>query len=236
MLVKCSIFFASLSLMVSCSHSKAFREVASKIPDSILAESVKEKHAFLGWKNNPREQTDFLNFEEVKSVSINCENSRIFPTHPQMDQKKYFNAKYGSFDHFKLSTESELCLLKTKSKNSKGNYTCLRADRLAYVVISDLYEDSCGNFYRGYKELLFQRSHENMGTLFSPGRSMLPDPKATVEGEYIYGSTYPVESAEFYFFTEVTDQERASIKVGKKQAEKLGIRWDPQTNTFQAYQ
>jgi hypothetical protein len=231
--MKKSIFLLLFLSLLSCSHSSPVREVASEIPESILDQVVNEKQAFLGWKNNPKEQTAYLNLEEVKPIPINCENSRIFPSHPQMDQKKYFNAKYGSYDHFKLSPDSEICLLKTKTKNSKGNYTCLRADRLAYVVISDLYEDTCGNFYRGYKELLFQRSHENMGTLISPGRSMFSDPKGTVEGEYVYGSTYPMESMEFYFFTEVTDKERRAIQIGKIRAPNLGLHWDPETNTYQ---
>ena len=211
----------------SCSHAPENRVLAS-VPQSRLLETIEEPQAFKGWSTNKTEQHDELDLTQIETTEIQCESQELTPSHPSMEMKLYFNAKWGRYDDRKVSPKSSLCLIQSRSKNP----VCLKADTVNYVIVSDLFQDRCGNFYRGYAEVLFQRSFENMGTLFSPGRTMYQNPKSEFEGDLVSGNTYPVDSAQFFFFTKATDEEVKQIVKNKSVAARQGYSFDPEKNLY----
>ncbi len=225
--MKWLLFTVSLIPLVACSHHTMNRQVSS-LGRSILTGEVEEPASFKGWRKNASEQHGDLDFTELRPAEIHCSSTQLTPSSPDMSAKEYFNAMYGVYDHRKLNPESGLCLIRSKSKKP----FCLKADGLYYVVVSDLYQDKCGNYYRGYTEVMFQKSYETMGTLFSPGRTMYQNPKSEFQGDMIVGHTYPVEAGDFYFLRAASPEEIAKIRDAKAFAQKRGHIFDPEKNAY----
>jgi len=226
-------------LVSSCTHSmwsnfsntsstSSTARAPSSVPQSQLLQSIEEPQAFKGWSSNRSEQHDELDFSRIETTEIACDSQELTPSHPSMEMKLYFNAKWGRYDDKKVPPKSSLCLIQSRAKNP----ICLRADAINYVIVSDLFQDKCGNFYRGYAEVLYQRSFENMGTLFSPGRTMYQNPKSEFEGDLLSGDTYPVNASQFFFFTKATEEEAMQILRNKSVALKQGYFFDADKNIY----
>jgi hypothetical protein len=94
-----------------------------------------------------------------------------------------------------VPADSRTC--KIASKSAKP--VCLLTDIFEYAVISDVFEDNCGNIYRGYWNVGFLKQDDNMGMLLSKGRTVYPKANAEYAGETEVGSTYAVDAKDFLF-------------------------------------
>lgn len=166
---------------------------------------VPNPEAFHMWRPMNGYTTSNVNLQALPKVQINCEQDQVnlYPTHPQQESKEYHLFDWGQYNHFKLHGESEACAMSSRFKSKNGQYACLRPDVIFNVVMSDIYRDKCGNFYRGFKHLVFLKKNENMGTLLSVGRTIYPNPKSNFPGDTYVGPTYPVLVQEFVFLSNV---------------------------------
>jgi hypothetical protein len=96
--------------------------------------------------------------------------------------------------------------------------------------MSDTYEDACGNLYRGYWFLNYrvgggpQKSEDNMGTLFSKGRTQYPKPNAIFAGEVVDGNTYAVGIKNFLFLSPLLPGDMKKIREAYGYAAKAGFK------------
>ncbi len=167
-------------------------------------------HSFyFDWKNkygiSPRDNDGIWGTRSVKR--FNCKHKKLIPTHKGMDQKVYHLFEYRAYDNRKIPGTAYECLVKS---NGPKKY-CLRADTLNRVLMSDLYRDKCGNFYRGVIYRSFLTDNESMGTLFTPGRTAYPKPNSPYNNDYRPGDTYEVDKNEFLLFMHLTKKEREKI-------------------------
>lgn len=195
--------------------------------------SIPDTKAFLGWNEDAGGQSTKLDSVKVRKINLNCARAdKLYPTHPDMGLKEYYNARWGRYDQRLLKGNDEACLISTKPSRPTAPKFCLAADILKYVIISDTYQDACGNLYRGFYEEMYFKSHDNMGTLFSKGRSLYPDPEAMFAGEMITSGTYPVEASEFLFLTPLFPEDAKKIEKARFRALQSGMKYDPQTFLF----
>lgn len=189
----------------------------SEFPDSNL---------LLGWNENidfviTRKETP----ESIQKVQIRCNKTNIWPTHPQQYTKEYQYAAWSHYDHGRLSINSPACM-----RPNPTNRFCVMATTANTVFMSDLYNDECGNTYRGYWIVNFLRSDETMGTLFAKGRTVYPKPNSEYEGEFETGDTYSIQESDFLFFADVTSADLKSIELSQQNATregyvKNGLQW-----------
>jgi hypothetical protein len=88
---------------------------------------------------------------------------------------------------------------------------CLLADELHFVILSDTYELVCSGESKGWvralKKVSFVRREENMGTLFSPGRTLYPRSKGPFPGDMWVGPTFSVGGGEFIGYWPIAQEE-----------------------------
>ena len=164
---------------------------------------VPNPEAFKIWRPMDGYTTSDVNLQALPQVQINCpaDQTNLYPTHPQQESKHYHLFDWGEYNHGKLNGESEACAQGSRFKSANGQYACLRPDVVFNVVMSDIYRDKCGNYYRAFKQLVFLKKNENMGTLFAVGRTIYPDNKSNFPGDTYVGPTYPVRLQEFVFLS-----------------------------------
>jgi hypothetical protein len=226
--MKIAYLMPFILLAAACSQVSLNNRLPANELTSLLDQPVEEETAFQGWKKNTSEQHGEILFSQLKMAKLQCDSTELTPTNVGMEFKTYYNAKRGIYKDHHVSPEGSLCLIRSRGKK----VFCLKSDVLLYVVISDLYQDKCGNYYRGYKEILFQKSHENMGTLFSPGRTMYQNPKSEFEGDMMYGDTYPVNWEDFLFLTEATEEEKQKLPLSKQRSIAEGFVFDSVRNIY----
>lgn len=175
--------------------------------------------AFKGWERKAREESSAIDPYAWERVDFACDRPGIFPTHPQMSLKRYHLMLFGQYDHFRLQAGDEACAIGGKKPNGKGVIPCFRPDILQYALLSDTYQDACGHFFRGVKEIAFFRRHENMGTLFSPGRGMLRKAGSEFE-EYVMAPTHALVPGDFLFLIRLFPGD--SEQIVKDRAQALG--------------
>ena len=98
-------------------------------------------------------------------------------------------------------------------------------------MISDIYEDGCGNLYRGIWRVKFFRQEENLVTLFSPGRTILPRKNSPDLGLFEPGSTQAIESKDFLFLSPPFPGDLEKVRRLRIQTRSTH-RYDPQTHLF----
>lgn len=177
-----------------------------------------DAHLLKGWNDN----ADFVitrheKPETIRKVTFNCPSSNIWPTHPQQYTKEYQAAFWSHYDHGKLSVNSPACL-----RANPSNRFCVMATWADAVFMSDLYNDECGNTYRGYWLVSYLHADETMGTLFAKGRTVYPKPDSEYEGEFETGDTYFSNASDFLFFSNVTNLELQQIEMSRQNALKEG--------------
>ena len=130
----------------------------------------------------------------VTKVQLNCADKKLYPTHPQQFTKEYIMGLTADYKRTEMPGTATSCI--TPNFNKKY---CLLSQRAVVAIMSDIYEDSCGNLYRGYWFLSYRvgggpsKSEDSMGTLFAKGRTQYEKPHSEFPGkEFIDGNTYPV--------------------------------------------
>ncbi len=155
------------------------------------AEPVPSERAFIGWTDNS--DRDAVRVESLSSVEVACADQTLYPAYPQSHLKTYHEVKYGNYDHGKMTKVDEACA--TSGFDPKRR--CLRAKILHSYILSDVFNDACGNFYRGIWQTVFFNTDESMGSLISKGRTQYEDHDSEFSGSYIDGGTYAVPSEVF---------------------------------------
>lgn len=155
---------------------------------------------------------------DIRKTQLQCPVKTLWPSHPQQTAKEYHHAVWAHYDHGKLSPESHACLRPNPTRKF-----CVLATYANAVFLSDLFQDECGNYYRGMQLIAFLKSDESMGTLFSKGRTVYPKPDSPYENEFETGETYPVQVSDFLFLSPVSNTELEHIRDQRIEAEKEGF-------------
>ncbi len=156
---------------------------------------------------------------QIQEKSFQCPVKKLYPTHPSQATKEYLHAVYSQYDHGRLPPQSYACL----RSGPLGRF-CVLAAIAMVVVMSDTYEDECGNLYRGYWLVTYLKSDENMGTLFAKGRSAYEKPNAQFPGEFIEDNTYFITPTDFMFMGEILPGDKAKIATERDRALRSGFR------------
>lgn len=157
---------------------------------------------------------------DIQYTPHSCEkDNNLYPAHPQQDTKEYLYGAYANYAHHKLPVDSSACVTVNPTRRF-----CLRATYANLIIMSDIYEDACGNFYRGYWLTSFLKSDESMGTLFSKGKTAYEKPEAEFPGEFVMGGTYPVDKINFLFLGKLRQGDKEAVEKGRKDASRLGFR------------
>lgn len=174
----------------------------------------------LPWKPN----SDFVMNKplrpfQIQEKAFSCRSRKVWPTHPSQGTKDYLYAVYANYQHHKTPPNSSGCLL----KNPTGRY-CLRSATAVVVVMTDTFEDECGNYYRGYWLVTYLKSDESMGTLFSKGRTAYPKPNSEFANDYIEGGTYYLDPENFLLLGNLQAGDMAKINTERSRALKYGFK------------
>ncbi|MFL5783333.1 MAG: hypothetical protein ACJ76H_01905 [Bacteriovoracaceae bacterium] len=156
---------------------------------------------------------------KVQEKPFSCNVKKLYPTHPSQATKEYLHAVYSEYNYSKLPPTSYACL----TPNPTHRF-CLRGAIAMMVVLSDVYVDECGNYYRGYWLTTYLKSDESMGTLFAKGRSAFEKPHAEFKGEYIEDGTYFVQPKDFMLFGELWPGDMAKINQERARALRSGFK------------
>lgn len=151
-------------------------------------------------------------------VEVSCYEDNLWPTHPSQTTKEYHWAAFTHYDHHKLPVNSYACL----RKNPSNRFCVLAAIPLA-VVMSDIFEDNCGNLYRGYWLVTYYKSDENMGTLYSRGRTAYPRPHSPYENDMVEGPTFGLKKRDFLFMGQLFKGDNVKISKELDRARKDGF-------------
>ncbi len=180
-----------------------------------------DQHALGNWNEKIGYVTAPLKDLKLEKIKIQCDQDResLYPTHPQQMTKHYHVYNWAQYNHGKLTAEAYACDIKSKHKNVAGTFPCIRATIAYEVMMSDLYQDRCGNFYRAYWQFGFLKKDESMGTLLSKGRTVYPNMKSDFpENDFYEGQTYKTTSEDFLFLTVASDEEVKKAKALFEQA------------------
>lgn len=162
----------------------------------------------------------------INVIPLQCRSRKLYPTHPQQFSKEYIYGVVSKYDNVRLPGTSSSCELATRNARAY----CIRAMRAVVAVMSDTYEDGCGNFYRAYWLKNYRvamdrrKSEDNMGTLFSKGRTVYPKANAQFSGEVDTGDSYPVDVNEFLFLAPLLASDRAKIREFQNYAIRAGYK------------
>lgn len=172
--------------------------------------------------------------QNIDVLPLTCKDKNLYPTHPQQFTKEYIYSVVAKYDNARLPGTSTSCEVSTR--NAKAY--CIRAMRAVVAVMSDTYQDGCGNFYRGYWLKNYRvatdrrKSEDNMGTLFALGRAQYPKPGAQFAGEFVDGNTYPVNVKQFLFLGKLLPNDMKRIREAQGYAvrakfRRVGFIWQP---------
>ncbi|MGE3758916.1 MAG: hypothetical protein AB7H97_14235 [Pseudobdellovibrionaceae bacterium] len=210
---------------------------------------IPNEYGFTGWHKNPTYQVIDRNLNKMPRVSVECEDKKLYPTHPAMNLKEYYIFLKGRYDHFKLfgnfdnkkeDGKDEACIISAprgSKKNSNGRLNCVSAHSIEYTVLSDTYMDRCGNYYRGLSEQQYFPTENRMQDMWSVGRWTFADPKSEFQGskvvEVIAGHTYPTAENQFLFLTPLFEGDMKAINESKENALKYTHTYDAEKMTFE---
>ncbi len=178
------------------------------------------------WKKYSEFNVDGSQFppNRINVVPLNCADKKLYPTNPQQNTKEYIYGVYADYDYTRLPGTSSACIIPNFNKKH-----CLRAQIAVVAVMSDIYQDACGHFYRAYWMLSYKNgggprmSEDNMGTLFSKGRTVYEKPNSQFPGkEFVDGDTYPVDVKSFMFLGSVLPRDGQKIRESQALATRAG--------------
>ncbi|MFO0741527.1 MAG: hypothetical protein U0270_36860 [Labilithrix sp.] len=229
--------------MVGCAAAPAEDEAssgsaaaASETPanEPIARSEIPQAQAFKGWRDNDS-MTDKPRPEDATRVPLACTDKHLYPTHPSSDRKRYHRVAVGSFDQFKVDGDSNVCKIKGNGTSPQtGLRRCAAADTLQYIVLSDTFEDGCGNLYRGFWAVSFLTMDENMGTLMSLGRTVYQDPHSEFKGDMYDAQTYAIDEEQLLVLSSLFDGDAEAITRGRKAVTDAKTHaYDAQTHLWQ---
>ncbi len=193
--------------------------------------SVPQPNAITSWTNPQYESQGIeLSKREHTEIPPSCPDKRLYPTHPQQFTKIYHVYRVANYNNRKVPYDSEVCLIASRSP-SPAKRTCLLTDTFIHSLISDTFQDSCGNLYRGVWVMNFLKKQETIGTLFSKGRTLYEDPNSPFEKDMIEGQTYPSTQKEFLFLTPLFPGDKELIEKMKQSAQETHA-YNPETHLF----
>lgn len=226
--------FIFLGIIFSCTTRTPFRFPSSPVEEMGWQEYISKKivepvgiqtffpdpKALEPWRLNDEFVINKpISPSQIFEKPLTCETKNLYPTHPYQSTKEYIHAVFSMYDHTILPPDSHACL----TPNPTRKY-CLRGSTAIMVVMSDTYEDDCGNYYRGYWLVTYLKSDENMGTLFSKGRVLYEKPEAEFPGEYYEAGTYVVNRNDFFTFGELLPGDRENIRAEEERSLRAGFR------------
>lgn len=207
---------------------------------SLAKAQVPHSEAFKGWKFDPSFEADGSDLKTLNKVSLACESSMLYPTHPQQDTKTYHLAVYGEYNNQLVlggdkGPFADICQAWTRGAVVEKRM-CLKSKTINMVVLSDLYQDACGNVYRGFFKKQFFTTDETMGTLVSPGKTFYENPYSEFIGTKLVdtyvGGTNPVPASQFLYFTRASALDMTRIQKNIELAKAKGQYRNPQTGLF----
>ena len=150
------------------------------------------------------------------NISSRLCGNRFYAAHPFASTKLYHYAIFKRYDLKKLPATSYAC---RTTSNGKRKF-CLAAGSLKFVVISDTFFDSCGNYFRGYWPAAYNTDDENMGTLLAKGRTMEPIPNSPFRHDYRPSNTYEVQRSTFLYLSPLLRGDKEKITNAVNSAKK----------------
>ncbi|HVK61574.1 MAG TPA: hypothetical protein VM432_08495 [Bdellovibrionales bacterium] len=212
-----SFFFALLLLSSTFAHAQALSELPNL-------------EALVLWHDMDDYESSSVLPEQLPAKISNCADQKLYPTHPQQNLKRYHVYQWGQYDHHRLNGDDEACAVPAKF-SSKNPKPCLRAYPAHHIVMSDTFTNACGEKFRGFMEIYFLEAYENMGTMFSWGRTAYQNPKSEFPGDFFEGGTYPIEQERFLKLTPLLDGDDAAIQESLRQLPKH-LNFNPATHLF----
>lgn len=231
MLLQTFVFTALITGFLSIARADISGPMAEPLEELLNEVSIPEKGAFLGWSEKVGWATSRVNPFSAKKLELNCANQNLYPTHPQQTTKEYHVFLKGQFDVARLPGTSRACHLHNNARGDSPK-RCLVPEQMEFALISDTYEDSCGQKYRAYWVVSFLQKDETMGTLLSQGRTVYPDESSQFQNDMIDGQTYAVPVREFLFLTELLPGDDKKISGEQKRALQHTHTFNPQTQLF----
>jgi hypothetical protein len=223
------IILFAVTLLLSGMTAVAQSHMASHVsPWGLEPADVPNPEALSGWLDLGYE-TDRRDLDGLLRAEIpgSCDQSTLYPAHPQQTSKQYHVFRAAHFTGSKLRADARACKRSGKSKSR-----CLETYPLHYGIISDLFQDACGNMYRAFwKITYFYPSEESMGTLSSKGRTLYSPPKPMSENDQYVGPTFPVARDEFIFLTPAFEGDIDALANGLANSKKTH-QYDPATHLF----
>lgn len=207
-------------------HYPMIRAIAilSQTPEYPNSEALGRWQEVRGYVTN---RTDLNSYPKLR---VSCDDQNLYPTHPQQILKEYHRYSSNQYNNTKLKGGDGPCLMAANTSGPKGP-SCLRADLAYDVIISDTYQDACGNYYRGFRQTAFLGKEESMGTLFSAGRTVFQRPGSTIENDMTYGHTYPVAASEMLMVGPLLPGDAEAIERARKEAAATNV-YDEATRTY----
>jgi len=188
-----------LILLTSCASQSPGSRVPSsrELPWGINTSELPEPNAIVRWADPRYEESNLPALDDLEHVDVpaSCHDRKLYPTHPQQRSKSYHVFRMAVYENDDLAGDSPVC----KISSSGAKKYCLLADTFEYAVISDIYQDACGGLYRGVWNVGFPKKDDNMGQLFSRGRTVYTKANAEFSGDVEDGQTYPLERKDFLF-------------------------------------
>ncbi len=198
------------SKIAQTKNSQTLRAVAADL-DFIPSNLIVSRHAFLGWRFSQDHTRSEIDPTKLNAKTIDCEDKNLYPTDPLMTKKEYHLGYSGKFNFNLLQKDQPGCMIGGLTL-IKGVYPCFSSDTLRHVIISDTYQDRCGNFYRGFSQVVYLKKEENMGTLFSRGRTMYPNPKSEIPNDFVFGETYSVQASDLFLVAALFEKDLPKIR------------------------
>lgn len=225
--------FLLLTLTLSCSFHKGSRDPStsglsswkSYVEINVFGrrglDAFFDDVEFMGpWKKNTNFVTETtLTPQDAQELDLACNSDKLWPTHPSQATKEYHWAVYANYEHHRLPVNSFAC-----QRPSPNGRFCVMAKIPIAVVMSDIFSDECGNIYRGYWLVTYYKSDENMGTLYSKGRTAYPKPDSRFANEYVEGSTYFVPLKDFLFLGKPLKGDSQKSQIHARRALENGFR------------
>ncbi len=230
-------FFISFSFVLfatlSCSHlqSSTRNPSGSSSRVNTAALDLPNRSALMAWQDIPGYQTMKTDVDSFPSVAFSCDDQNLYPTHPQQMNKIYHLFKMAYYDRLKLQASDSACTFGAKEQNASGIFPCLKADSAEYAIISDTFQDSCGHVYRAAWQVAFAKRNDNMGMLFSKGRTLYPRPNSSFENDMYVAQTYAVPVRDFLFITSPFAGDLERIEQLRKASSETHT-YDPSTHLF----
>lgn len=191
----------ALFLLSACSATTtSMRQPSSAdLPWGLQSSEIPEAQAVNRWTDPKYEDPSAPGLDTLERVEVpgSCGDKDLYPTHPQQMSKTYHVYRVANYTNNLIPANSRVCKITT---NGSVKY-CVQTDTFSYSVISDIYQDGCGNLYRGVWNVGFLKRDDNMGTLFSKGRTMYEKENSQFRNDMEEGQTYSLSRKDFLFLT-----------------------------------